>query len=157
MHMRIDIVNTEAINVAALEHLGDPETLELSIERFRAWRKESGSSPVAWMRTFGVAHSNPEARPAQKFRFDICGEVDAEIAENAYGVINKQIAAGRCAKVRHTGPHDTLQLDVNTIYRSWLPSSEEVRRDAPIFFEYLNVVPEVAENELITDIYFPLR
>jgi len=155
--MRIDIVNIEAIKVAALEHLGEPEMLEQSVERFSAWRKESGCSPASEKRTFGVTHSNPEARPVQIFRFDICGEVDAEIAENAYGVMNKQIAAGRCAKVRHTGSHDKLQLKVNAIYRSWLPGNEEGRRDAPIFFEYLNFMPEVAENKLITDIYFPLR
>ncbi|MDQ6997963.1 MAG: GyrI-like domain-containing protein [Mariprofundus sp.] len=155
--MRIDIVNIKAIKVAALEHQGEPETLGESVENFRAWRKESGDSPVANMRTFGLAHSNPEARLVQQFRFDICGEVDADIAANTYGVINKEIPAGRCAKVRHTGSHDTLQLQVNAISRDWLPGSEEVKRDAPIFFEYLNVVPEVAEGKQITDIYFPLR
>ena len=150
-------MNIKAIKVAALEHLGEPETLEKSVEIFRAWRKESGCSPVTEKRTFGVAHSNPEARPPQVFRFDICGEVDDDIAENAYGVVNKEIPAGRCARVRHTGSHDTLHLTVNDLYRSWLPSTQEVKRDAPIFFEYLNFVPEVPEAELITDIYFPLR
>jgi len=155
--MRIDIVNIKSIKVAALEHLGEPETLGQSVESFRAWRKESGCSPVSEKRSFGVAHSNPDVRPTQPFRFDICGEIDADIAENSYGVINKEIPAGRCAKVRHTGSHDGLQSVVNSISRDWLPSSESVKRDAPIFFEYLNVVPEVAESKLITDIYFPLR
>jgi len=157
MHMRIDIVNIKAIKVAALEHQGEPETLGQSIESFRAWRKESGCSPVTEKRTFGVAHSNPDIRPVQPFRFDICGEVDADIAENSYGVINKEIPAGRCAKVRHIGSHDELQSIVNSISRNWLPGSENVKRDAPIFFEYLNVVSEVAENKRVTDIYFPIR
>ena len=150
-------MHIEAIKVAALEHLGEPETLEKSVESFRTWRRESAYSPVTEKRTFGVAHSNPDARPVQSFRFDICGEVDAEIAENSYGVINREIPAGRCARVRHTGSHDTLHLKVKDIYRSWLPATQEVKRDAPIFFEYLNFMPEVAETELITDIYFPLR
>jgi len=150
-------VNIKAIKVAALEHKGEPETLEQSVEVFRAWRKESGCSPVNKKRTFGVAHTNPEARPIQKFRFDICGEIDTEIAENAYGVINKEIPAGRCARLRHRGSHDSLNLEVNALYRSWLPSSEEVKRDDPIFFEYVNFMPEVRESELITDIYFPLK
>jgi len=150
-------VNIEAIKVAALEHLGEPETLDQSVESFRAWREESGCSPVAEKRTFGVAHSDPDARPVQSFRFDICGEVDADIVENSYGVINSEIAAGRFARVRHTGSHDTLYLKVKDIYRSWLPATQEVKRDAPVFFEYLNFVPEVSEAELITDIYFPLR
>ena len=150
-------MNIEAIKVAALEHLGEPETLESSIESFRAWRRESGCSPVAEKRTFGVAHSDPDARPVQSFRFDICGEIDADIPENSYGVINSEIAAGRFARVRHTGSHDTLHLTVKEIHRSWLPATQEVRRDAPIFFEYLNFAPDVAETKLMTDIYFPLK
>ena len=155
--MRIDIVNIKSIKIAALEHQGGPETLEQTVESFRAWQKESGCSPVTEKRSFGVARSNPDVRPIQPFRFDICGEVDADVAENSYGVKNKGIPAGRCAKVRHIGSHDGLQSIVNSISRVWLPSSENVRRGAPIFFEYLNVVSEVAENKRVTDIYFPIR
>ena len=156
-HMKIDIVNIKAIKVAALEHLDDPETLGQSIETFKTWRKESGCSPVAEKRTFGVSHNNLEVIPAQKFRFDICGEVEAEIPENDYGVVNKEITAGRCARLRYKGSHDGLILKINSFYRSWLPGTEEVKRDAPIFFEYLNFLPEVKESALLTDIYFPLR
>ncbi|MDQ7001392.1 MAG: GyrI-like domain-containing protein [Ghiorsea sp.] len=155
--MRIDIVNIKAIKVAALEHVGEPEKLEESVEVFRAWRKESGCSPVTEKRTFGVAHSNPEAKPVQAFHFDICGEVDADVPTNEYGVVNKEISAGRCARLRHIGSHDNLQMKVNALYRVWLTNSNEAKRDAPIFFEYLNAMPEVVESKLITDIYLPLK
>ena len=155
--MIISIVNIQAIQVAALEHLDEPEKLEQSIEKFRAWRKESGYSPVTEKRTFGVTHSNPEARPVEKFHFDICGEVDADIPDNVYGVINKEIPAGRYAKLRHKGELDTINLKVNTLSRNWLPSTQECRGDSPIFFEHLNVGRAVPDSELITDIYFPLR
>jgi len=155
--MIINIVNIKAIQVAALEHLGASEKLEQSIETFREWRIESGCSPVSKKRTFGIAHSNPEARPMQKFHFDICGEVDVTIPDNAYGVMNKEIPAGRYAKLRHNGSLDSINLKVNAIYRNWLPSTQECKRDSPIFFEYLNIGDEVPDNELITDIYFPLK
>ena len=73
--MRIDIVNIKPIQVAALEHLDDPDTLEQSIAVFRTWRKESGCSPISEKRTFGVAHSRPEVKPTQRFHFNICAEV----------------------------------------------------------------------------------
>jgi len=155
--MKINIVNIKAIKVAAFEHLGEPETLDQSVETFRVWRKESGCSSVAEKRTFGIAHSDPEAKPAQPFHFDICCEVGIDVAENSYGVINKEIPAGRCARLRHQGAYDGLKLKVNAFYRSWLPSTEESKRDAPIFFEYLNFAVEVPEDELMTDIYFPLK
>ncbi|WP_038250985.1 AraC family transcriptional regulator, partial [Ghiorsea bivora] len=155
--MKINIVNINAIKVAALEHLDHPETLAESVETFRAWRKESGCSPVAKKRTFGIVYSNPEARPVQKFRFDVCGEVDIAIAENTYGVVNKAIPGGRYAKLRHKGSHDKLRQKVNALYRTWLPNSNEMKRDSALFFEYINVMPEVSEAELMTDIYFPLK
>ena len=157
LHMRIDIVNIKPIKVAALEHLDNPETLEQSIEVFRTWRKESGSSPISTKRTFGVAHSRPEVKPAQRFRFDICAEVDVDIAESSYGVVNKDIEGGRYARLRHKGSHDDLQQKVNALYRTWLPNSDELQRDAPLFFEYVNLTPDALESELITYIYFPLK
>jgi len=155
--MRIDIVNIKPIKVAALEHLDDPETLGKSIELFRTWRKESGCSPISTKRSLGVAHSRPEATPAQAFRFDICAEVDEGVAENSYGVVNKDIEGGRYARLRHKGSHDGLQQKVNALYRTWLPNSDELQRDAPLFFEYINLTPDALESELITDIYFPLK
>lgn len=137
--------------------MDEPEKLDQTIETFRIWRKESGCSPVAEKRTFGIAQSNAEARPIQIFRFDICGEVDADIPDNAYGVINKEIPAGRYAKLRHKGSLDTIDQKVKAIYRNWLPSTQECKLDAPVFFEYLNVGPAIPENKRITDIYFPLR
>jgi AraC family transcriptional regulator len=38
-----------------------------------------------------------------------------------------------------------------------LPESGEELRDFPLFFNYLNLVPDVAEHELVTDIYLPLK
>ena len=150
-------MNIKPIKVAALEHLDKPETLEESVEAFRAWRKESGCSSVAKKRTFGIAYSNPEARPVQKFRFDICAEVDADVPVNSYGVLNKEIEGGRYAKLRHKGSHDNLEQKVNALYRTWLPNSNEMKRDAPLFFEYINLTADALDSECITDIYFPLK
>jgi len=155
--MRIDIVNMKAIKVAALEHKGDPETLHQSVETFRTWRKGSGCSPVATKRTFGVARSNPEARPAQAFHFDVCGEVETDVPENEYGVINKEIEGGRYGRLRYKGSRSLLNDKANAIFRNWLPASDERKRDAPVFFEYLNITADAPESEMITDIYVPLK
>ncbi|NWF37131.1 GyrI-like domain-containing protein [Mariprofundus sp. KV] len=155
--MIISIVNIKNIPVAALQHLDTAETVAQSIEKFREWREESGCSPVTEKRSFGIAQSNPEARVAETFHFDICGEVDADVPDNAYGVLNKEIAAGRYAKLRHKGSLATINLKVNALSRDWLPTTQECRGDSPIFFEYLNIGLAAPDSELITDIYFPLR
>jgi hypothetical protein len=39
----------------------------------------------------------------------------------------------------------------------WLPQSDEKPADFPIFFHYVNVGPNVREEEMITDVYLPLK
>jgi len=67
------------------------------------------------------------------------------------------IPGGRCAVVRHLGSHERLGESIIPLYREWLPQSGEELRDFPLFFHYLNLIPDVAEHELVTDIYLPLK
>ncbi|VTN11575.1 DNA gyrase inhibitor [Raoultella terrigena] len=72
-------------------------------------------------------------------------------------MVNSDIPAGRCAVLRHQGSHDALTGLAQALYRDWLPGSGEELRDFPLFFHYHNFVHEVAEHELLTDIYLPLK
>ena len=67
------------------------------------------------------------------------------------------IPAGRCAVIRHKGSHDQIRDVVCSLYSEWLPESSEETRDFPVYFHYLNFIHEVNENDLITDIYLPLK
>jgi len=46
---------------------------------------------------------------------------------------------------------------VAPLFTEWLPASGETLGDFPLFFHYVNVGPDVAEHEMITDVYLPLR
>ncbi len=155
--MEVRIVNFDETKVAALEHCGDPALLNDSARVFIEWRKSTGLSPIQSSRTFGVVHDNPDTTPPEQFRFDICGEVVTAIPQNAQGVINKSIPGGRCAVVRHFGAHDRIGESAYYLYREWLPGSGEELRDFPLFFHYLNLMPETPEHQLITDVYLPLK
>ena len=155
--MDVKIVNFEETKAAVLEHRGPPERVNDAAKTFIAWRKESKLSPVKTSRTFGVAHDNPDTTEPEAFRFDICGEVIADVPANSQGVINKVIPGGRCAVVRHLGSHDRIGECAYYLYREWLPESGEELRDFPLFFHYLNLVTDTPEHELVTDIYLPLK
>lgn len=155
--MNVDIVNFEAVRIAVKEHRGPVEQLEGSVGQFIAWRRETGLSPKDSSRTFGIAYDNPETTAPSLFRFDIAGEITADIPTNRQGIIAKTIPRGRCARVRHPGPHARLGESIRTLYRDWLPASGEELRDFPVFFHYLNLLPETSEAELLTDIYLPLK
>jgi AraC family transcriptional regulator len=156
-NMEVNIVNCEPTKVALLEHRGAPELVNDTARTFIEWRKASGLSPVKSSRTFGIAYDNPETTETEKFRFDICGSVTENVPDNLQGVVNSVIPGGRCAVVRHVGSHDRIIESVYYLYRDWLPESGEELRDFPLYFHYLNLMPETPEHELITDIYLPLK
>lgn len=155
--MDINIVNFNGTKVAVLEHRGDPELIYDSVGIFIDWRKESKLSPVTSSNTYGVPYDDPNLVEPEKFRFDICGSVDADVPDNPYGVVTKSIPGGRCAVLRHLGSRDNIADSVYYLYGEWLPTSGEELRDFPCYFHYLNLIPETPEPELITDIYLPLK
>lgn len=158
MHEQVKIIDFPATSVAMLTHHGQPERINETASRFIEWRKTTGCSPVASSQTYGIAPHDPSLTVADEFRFHICGTVTAAIPEdNGFGVVNSEIPAGRCALVRHQGSHDTLTDLAQALYRDWLPASGEELRDFPLFFHYHNFVHDVAEHQLLTDIYLPLK
>jgi AraC family transcriptional regulator len=156
-NMEVEIVECEAIKVAMLKHCGSPDLLNDTIKIFIDWRMTSGLSPVKSSQTFGIAYDNPDTTEPEKFQFGICGTVKKDIPDNPQGVQNSVIPGGRCVVVRHLGSHARLSESIYPLYREWLPKSGENLRDFPLYFHYLNFMPETAELELITDIYLPLK
>lgn len=154
--MEVNIVNFTETKIASLHHLGPAALLNDTVSKFIEWRKASGMSPVKSSQTFGIVHDNPDTTAPEAFRFDICSSVSKDISENAQGVTNSVIPAGRCAVVRHVGSHDRIAESIYPLYREWLPNSGESLRDFPLYFHYLNLMPETPEHELQTDIYLPL-
>lgn len=155
--MQVEIIDFPHTPIAVLEHLGSPDRVNDSVLTFIEWRKQSGLSPVTTSQSFGLVYSDPNQTPDEEFRFDICGSVKQPVPENPQGVINKSIPAGRCAMVEHKGSHSTLENSIYPLYSDWLPESGEQLRDFPLFFCYRNFFPDVAEHELITEIYLPIQ
>jgi len=155
--MEVKLSNFKQTKIAVLEHRGAPALLNDSVKIFIDWRKNSGLSPVGASQTFGVVYDNPDTTKPEDFRFDICGSVMQDVPANPQNVINKTIPDGRCAVVRHLGAHERLGECIYYLYREWLPGSGEELRNFPLFFHYLNLMPDTPEHELMTDIYLPLK
>ncbi len=155
--MEVKIVDFKETKVAVLEHRGSPDRVFESASKFIEWRKQSKLSPVKSSQTYGIAHDDPKTTEAESFRFDICGSLVGDVSENPQGVKAGFIPSGRCAVIRREGSHDNLDQYIHYLYRDWLPQSDEELRDFPCFFHYLNLITDVEEYELLTDIYLPLK
>ncbi|MCJ8299092.1 MAG: GyrI-like domain-containing protein [Pseudomonadales bacterium] len=157
VQMDVKIIDFPETLIAVLEHSGPVGQLNYSIEKFIDWRQQSKLSPVASSGTYGLAYTDRKTTNPADFRFDVCGEVKQAVAENAWGVVNKVIPAGRYACIRHIGSHDQLDEKVCYLYNQWLIENNQRLADFPCFFQYLNLFPEVPEHALITDIYLGLQ
>ena len=157
--MQVNITSITPIPVAVLEFQGNPQKLHHSVQQFIAWRKSSGQSPVGSSMTIGMPWSDPATTEPEEFRVDICGSLQEgeQVSGNDFGVVNKEIAGGRYAVLRHEGSTDLIDKPCYQLLQQWLPESGEQLRDSPLFFHYLMRMPEVAEHEQLTDIYLPLK
>jgi AraC family transcriptional regulator len=153
--MEVRIVDFPETRVAALEHLGPPELEHDTARRLIQWRIENRLSPDRH-RSYGVHYTDPRSTPPADHRVDFCVSVDQDVAPNPQGIINKIIPGGRCAVARHLGSRAHNPAAVY-LYDVWFPNSGEALRDFPIFFHYVNVGPHVQDQEMITDVYLPLK
>ncbi len=155
--MDVKTVTLPDIKTAILEHHGSPDNIYDTAAKFVAWRKESKLSPVETSQTYGIPYSDPKLTKPEEFRFDFCGTIEKDVPKNNYNVKTGCIPGGRFAVIRHFGSHNEVEDSIYYLYREWLPQNREEARDFPCFFHYLNFIHEVAEHELVTDIYLPLK
>ena len=153
--MNVRIVTFPETRVAVLEHHGPPHLEYETARRFIEWRVANRLSPDRH-RTYGIHYTDPHTTPPEDHRMDICVSVDHEVGPNPQGVVNKVIAGGRCAVVRHLGQREDIPA-ARYLHEVWLPRSGETLRDFPMFFHYVNVGPDVKESDMITDVFLPLR
>ena len=152
--MHVDIVEFPLTLVAAIEHRGSPALEYESVRRLIAWRIEFGYPPDRHP-TYGVHYDDPWTTAPERYRADFCVAVEEEVAANSFGVVNKKIPGGRCAKVRHRGLRENIPA-ARYLCETWLPQSGESLRGFPLFFHYVNVGPYVAEADMVTDVYLPI-
>lgn len=153
--MHVDVVNFKGCKVAAMEHRGPIENKFQTIAKFIEWRKASAYPPSKHA-TYNIFYNDEASTTPAAFHFDVCCEIEADIAENSMGVASKTLAAGRCAVLRHLGRSDNLEESMTYLYRDWLPSSGEELRDSPCFVHRVKLESEGSEIDAISDIYLPL-
>ena len=154
--MNVNILIFPETKVAAIEHHGSPALEHDTARKLIAWKIEHRLLDQSKYRSYGVHYTDPLTTPASKHRVDFCLSFGEEVAPNPYGILTKVIPSRRCAFARDVGSRSNNKAAVY-LYETWLPQSGESPGDFPIFFHYVNVGPNVREEEMITDVYLPLK
>jgi len=153
--MEVRIIEFPETKVAVAEHRGPPGLEYETSKKLIEWRMRNGVPPGSH-RTYGVHYTDPYTTPPADHRVDFCVSYEHAVAPNPQGIVAGIIPANRCAQARHLGARSHNVAAVY-LYREWLPRSGESPGDFPIFFHYVNVGPQVREDEMITDVYLPLK
>lgn len=104
----------------------------------------------------GLSFDNPSITRQEKCRFYACVSIESEIKPEAEFGIYK-LKAGTYAVFTHKGAYAGLNDLYFSIYRKWLPASGYRLRNAMPFEKYVNDPGRFPENELITEIYIPIK
>jgi DNA gyrase inhibitor GyrI len=150
----------DPIVVASMRHRGmhDPQSTSGTWEELILW-----ASPRRLLgrrmdvRGIGMLWDDPRQWPADQRRYDVGIPIDPEdsgdIEEPAF--LNL-VQPGRYLKAVHQGSYDTIMRTYETVLEVTLRIHEYELVSAPIIELYRNSPSEIAEEELVTDIYFPV-
>lgn len=154
--MDVQIVVFPETKVAAVEHFGPPALEHDTVRKLIAWKLEQRLLDPLRYRSYGIHYTDSRSAHPSEHHVDFCLSIEREVGLNSFGIINKVIPRNRCALVRDTGSRYDNQAAIY-LYEQWLPRSGELPGNFPIFFHYVNVGPDIRAEEMITDVYLPLK
>lgn len=154
--MEVQIVTFPETRVAAVEHFGPPARDHDTLRKLIVWKIENRLLDQARHRSYGVHYTDPRTTPPSEHHVDFCLSFADEVAPNPCGVRSKVIPRLRCARTRDIGFRSNNRAAV-FLHETWLPQGGELPGNFPVFFHYVNVGPDVREEDMITDVYLPLK
>ncbi|WP_323037655.1 AraC family transcriptional regulator [Pararhodobacter sp.] len=141
-------------SVHGLRHQGPYPQIGQAFERVSAVIGKAG----LWPQVRGMVAiylDDPAIVPPAKLR-GMAAVTFADGVTAPEGLLSQELAAGRYAVMRVTGPYSGLSKAYTWLFGTWLVQSGETPRDEPHYELYVNSPTQAAPEDLITDIYLPL-
>ncbi|MEQ1823042.1 MAG: GyrI-like domain-containing protein [Fimbriimonadaceae bacterium] len=155
--MNVQIVELAPIRVVMMRHRGPYDQLGPIFEKLAGWVTTNGVSANRWI---GIYWDNPEETPADQLRSAACVEVPLTYQLNDTGGLaldRHEIVGGKYATTRFVGPYEALE-------RVWTEFTAQVEGQLgqeitqnPAFEVYVNDPSDTPANQLITELYMPVR
>ena len=153
--MKVEIKRMEPSRVAFLRHVGPYSQVGVTWDKLLPVLGKDGrlgGNPLF----IGVCHDDPEVTAPAKLRYDACVTVDADFRpEGEIGV--QTLAGGDYAVTTHQGPYNKVGDTYAALLGQWLPRSGRELAGTPCLEIYLNSPESTAPEDLLTEIYAPLR
>lgn len=149
----VEIMNLDAMNVAAYSHEGDYMEIGAVFEKLFVYGMSQGlASPDT--RSFGLYYDDPHTVEKSKLQSKACVMVDADVVLPGDDAPEKMVVpGGRYATLLFKGSYAELDKPYNWLFGEWLPKSGHEAAEFPPMEEYLNDPKSTPPSELLTRIY----
>jgi len=152
--MNATIETVPEMKVATVHHVGPYNQISEAFGRLGALAGPLIGTPGCMM--VGIYHDDPEAVPPAELRSD-AGLVVPPTAKVPPGLDTTTIPAGRYAKAIHKGPYELLGDAWSQLMGGWIPQHDERIGDGVSFEVYRNTPMDAKPEDLITELYVPLK
>jgi len=105
---------------------------------------------------YGINWDDPEIAPLEKIRYDACISINNDTALNGK-FSNKTIAGGKYLCFLYKGDYQNLGLVYNHIFREWVIKKDYDLREEPIFEQYINNKETTLPEDLLTEVFIPIK
>jgi AraC family transcriptional regulator len=141
--------------VAFVRHVGPYRQVGSAWGKLISWAASRGLLGPN-MLAIGVAHDDPDVTSSDKIRYDACITVDqAFTAEGEVGV--EEVGGGEYAVTTHHGPYENVSQTLAQLCGEWLPTSGRELRSSPCLAVLRNFPLDTPPEDLLTDLYMPLK
>ena len=141
--------------VAYMRHVGPYQSVGPTFQKMMAFAGRHGLFGPGTV-VMGVCWDDPSNTPTEKLRYDCCVTVGEDF-KPVEDVGVETIEGGEYAVARLRGPYEKLGELYNWLYGTWLPTSGRQERHGPTYEVYRNSPADTAPENLITEIYVPLK
>lgn len=105
---------------------------------------------------FGINWDDPEITPNEKVRYDACISIQNS-AEIKKAFSKKTIRGGKYLCFLYKGDYQNLGLVYDQIFKEWIIKMDYDLREEPVFEQYINNKDITPKEDLLTEIFVPIK
>lgn len=151
----VKITEAPARRLAALEHIGPYTGLGAIFARLT----QTATTQNLWPQieaVIGIHYDDPNVVSEEKLRAH-AGIALPQSKQIPEGLKEVHLVGGKYAVLQFKGDYEGIKVSYDHLFGKWLPNSGEEPADAPSYELYLNDPAETPVEELLTEIYLPLK
>ena len=153
----VEIKKIDPIPVAFVRHIGSYDHI---LDAWTHLANEVGIIKLLSDKTkkISIPYDAAELTPTDKLRYDACISLDEIPDFKPSGKVGiQEIKGGKYAIITHKGPIEKIDATYHILFGLWLPKSGYEPDDQPNFMLHRNTPFIVKPDELLTDIYLPIK